>query len=373
MFSEDDKPSYWTSDDPRFGNLIFDEEFTELNLSRWDHEITLSGGGNWEFEYYTNNRTNSYVKDGVLYIKPTLTNNTFTAPGFLNTGTIDLWGGEPADICTSNAFYGCSRTGSASNALNAVQSARMRTVDSFSFNYGRVEVRAQLPRGDWLWPAIWMLPKNDGYGQWPASGEIDIVESRGNDKLAAGSASGKDIGSNTMGTTVHWGPYYGADMYAMTTNEYALPNGALYSAGFHNWTLDWTPDGFNCSVDGHQYLTVSTGDGYWAKGNFDTNKPGSANIWQYGKKDAPFDKEFFFVLNVAAGGTNGYFPTGSVSSPQGLPSYTQPWPDDSQVAYQQFWASVNQWYPTWHPFENNGEAAAMKIDYIRVYEYVGDQ
>ncbi len=169
MFSVDSNPSYWTSNDPRFGNIIFDEEFNSLNLSRWDHEITLSGGGNWEFEYYTNNRTNSYVKNGILYIKPTLTNNTFTAPGFLNSGTIDLWGGEPADVCTSNAFYGCYRTGTGANALNSVQSARMRTVNSFSFNYGRVEVRAQLPSGDWLWPAIWMLPKHDGYGQWPAS------------------------------------------------------------------------------------------------------------------------------------------------------------------------------------------------------------
>ena len=149
-FSSDDKPSYWKSDDPRFGALIFDEEFNELNLSRWGHEITLSGGGNWEFEYYTNNRSNSYVKDGILYIKPTLTNNTFTAPNFMNSGSISLWGGEPADQCTSNAFYGCERTGSATNALNSVQSARLRSVDGFTFKYGRIEIRAQLPKGDWV-------------------------------------------------------------------------------------------------------------------------------------------------------------------------------------------------------------------------------
>eukprot|EP00486_Rosalina_sp_Unknown_P016167 CAMPEP_0201596728 /NCGR_PEP_ID=MMETSP0190_2-20130828/193357_1 /ASSEMBLY_ACC=CAM_ASM_000263 /TAXON_ID=37353 /ORGANISM="Rosalina sp." /LENGTH=398 /DNA_ID=CAMNT_0048057255 /DNA_START=134 /DNA_END=1330 /DNA_ORIENTATION=+ len=383
-FSSNDKPSYWTSDDPQFGSLIFDEEFNELNLSRWQHEITLSGGGNWEFEYYTNNRSNSYVRDGVLYLKPTLTNNTWTAPGYLSKGVLDMGGetpadrctagmdcGDPADQCTSNAFYGCERTGSATNALNAVQSARLRTVDGFTFKYGRIEIRAQLPKGDWLWPAIWLLPSKNGYGEWPASGEIDIIESRGNDKLLSGGASGSDIGSNSMGTTVHWGPYYGADMYSMTTKEYSLPNGALFSAGFHNWTLDWTPSGFNCSVDGNLYFTVNTGDGYWTKGAFDTNMPNSYNPWQYGNKDAPFDQDFFFILNVAAGGTNGYFPTGSISQPDGLPSYAQPWPDNSQDAYEQFWQSVNQWYPTWHPFQNNGESAAMKVDYIRVYEYVG--
>jgi len=362
------EPDYYKTDDLRFGRLIFDEEFDTLNLSRWQHELTLSGGGNWEFEYYVNNRSNSYVKDGVLYIKPTLTNDTFTTPGFMNSGTIDMWGGDPADVCTSNAFYGCSRTGSGANALNAVQSARLRTAESFAFTYGRVEVRAQLPRGDWLWPAIWMLPQRNAYGQWPASGEIDIMESRGNDKLQA---NGEEIGASTMGTTLHWGPYFGADDYIMTTKQYALPGGELYSAGFHNWTLDWTPEGFNCSLDGNLYFSVTTEDGYWTKGAYDTNQPGSHNPWQYGQKDAPFDKDFFFVLNVAAGGTNGYFPTGSTSSPEGLPAYAQPWSDDSSTAYQQFWASVGEWYPTWHPFENDGEGAAMKVDYIRVYEYTG--
>ena len=48
--------------------LILDEQFDTLNHDRWQHEITMSGGGNWEFEYYTNNRTNSFVKEGVLYL-----------------------------------------------------------------------------------------------------------------------------------------------------------------------------------------------------------------------------------------------------------------------------------------------------------------
>eukprot|EP01083_Nonionella_stella_P050249 133712_1 len=366
-----DKSLSRTSGDPRFGNLIFDEEFNEFNLSRWQHEITLSGGGNWEFEYYTNNRSNSYVKDGVLYIKPTLTNNTFTSPGFMTSGTIDLWGGAPADQCTSNAFWGCFRTGTASNVLNSVQSARIRTVNSFAFNYGRVEVRAQLPRGDWLWPAIWMLPKQEAYGNWPASGEIDIVEARGNDKLTSGGKNGNDIGSNIAGTTVHWGPYFGADRFPMTTKTYALPQGELFSASFHNWTLDWTPDGFNCSVDGHMYFSVTTGDGYWSKGKFDTSNPNSNNPWTYGGKDAPFDREFYFVLNLAAGGVTGFFPDGSVSSPTDFPSYPQPWGAGGN-AYQSFWEAVDEWYPTWYPNKDNGEGAAMKVDYIRVYEYIGN-
>lgn len=53
--------------------LIFEDDFNTLNFKNWQHELTLGGGGNWEFEWYVNNRSNSYVKDGVLYIKPTFT------------------------------------------------------------------------------------------------------------------------------------------------------------------------------------------------------------------------------------------------------------------------------------------------------------
>jgi hypothetical protein len=53
--------------------LIFEDNFDKFNMSRWEHELTMSGGGNWEFEWYVNNRSNSYVKNSVLYLKPTLT------------------------------------------------------------------------------------------------------------------------------------------------------------------------------------------------------------------------------------------------------------------------------------------------------------
>lgn len=57
----------------------------------------------------------------------------------------------------------------------------MRTAETFSFKYGRVEIKAKLPKGKWIWPALWLLPKHSIYGNWPASGEIDIMESRGNE------------------------------------------------------------------------------------------------------------------------------------------------------------------------------------------------
>jgi beta-glucanase (GH16 family) len=99
----------------------------------------------------------------------------------VKTGSVDLYGSTPADLCTSEQFYGCTRTAGGVNIINPVTSARVRTAESFSFKYGRVEVKAKIPKGDWLWPAIWLLPQRNEYGSWPLSSEIDIMESRGND------------------------------------------------------------------------------------------------------------------------------------------------------------------------------------------------
>ena len=215
----------------RSQSLIFDEEFQTLNLSRWQHEITLGGGGNWEFELYSNNRTNSYVRDGVLYIQPTFLADDIGDANVKSGYMMDLWGSVPGDYCTSNKFYGCTRTsGVGGNYLNPIKSAKLRTVQSFSFKYGRVEIRAKLPRGDWLWPAFWLLPRENQYGDWPASGEIDIMESRGNPP------SYQPGGYDTFGSTLHWGPAWNEDMWSKT---HAEKKGVDLTADFHTYGLVW--------------------------------------------------------------------------------------------------------------------------------------
>ena len=110
-----------------------------------------------------------------------------------------------------------------------IQSARIHTKTSFSFTYGIVEVRAKMPKGDWIWPgikytstlnlrhlnsllftvrhhhkkAVWMSPTDSVYGSNPRSGEIDITEVRTNKNL---SCNGKPYGRQLSGTTLHWGP-----------------------------------------------------------------------------------------------------------------------------------------------------------------------
>ena len=125
--------------------------------------------------------------------------------------------------------------------INPVRSARLVTKGKKSIAYGKVEVVAKLPQGDWLWPAIWMMPEpvnisGDGvYGPWPCSGEIDIMESRGN--------HGDDYpnGRDSVSSTLHWGPIPVEDAFSKTTGKHNIRR-TDYSESFHTFGLEWRQD-----------------------------------------------------------------------------------------------------------------------------------
>ncbi|KAL5013320.1 hypothetical protein ScPMuIL_007590 [Solemya velum] len=337
--------------------LIFEDNFDDLDVDIWEHEITAGGGGNWEFQYYTNNRTNSYVKNGTLFIKPTLTTEKL-GPQSLTSGTLDLWGSSPGDLCTGNAFYGCERHGTPSNLLNPIQSARLRSSRGFSFKYGKLEVEAKMPTGDWIWPAIWLLPKWNAYGQWPASGEIDLVEARGNRNYH--DAQGKSFGVDQMGSTLHFGTDFQHDPYQAAHVEKAAKSGT-FGDSFHKYGLEWDENAIKFYLDDELILNVAPGPGgFWDLGNL--GQLNFNNPWQGRPKMAPFDQEFFIILNVAVGGT-AFFPDAFRNTP-----HPKPWRDASQTAMREFWNAKNQWYPTWNADTNNGEDAAMQVKYIRVWK-----
>ena len=128
---------------------------------------------------------------------------------------------------------------SANRPAPPIQSAIVRTANTFAFKYGRVEVRAKLPVGDWLWPAVWMMPKTSAYGQWPRSGEIDIMESRGNLNLYNG--AGQNIGVEEFGCTLHFGTenWNSASWAAHFSRRSAPGNG--WHRGFHSYKMEWAP------------------------------------------------------------------------------------------------------------------------------------
>lgn len=126
----------------------------------------------------TASQNNSFVRDGQLYLVPTLTSDVIGHDNVLgvNPYTFNLTGCTDANATNCGAVSNAS----AKAVIPPVMSARITTKGHYSIKYGRVEIKAKIPRGDWLWPALWMLPVDDAYGTWPRSGEIDIMEARGN-------------------------------------------------------------------------------------------------------------------------------------------------------------------------------------------------
>ncbi|KAH1020465.1 hypothetical protein HUJ04_010118 [Dendroctonus ponderosae] len=333
------------------GELIFEDQFNFLDFERWQHEITLSGGGNWEFEYYLNNRSNSYTENGNLHIRPTFLADDY-GDDYIYSGTLDVNGGAPADACTNPAFYGCSRTGTSDNALNPIKTARIRTVESFSFKYGTVVVRAKMPAGDWLWPAIWLLPRYNAYGTWPSSGEIDLLESRGNKDYV--NPNGMNVGTQQVGHTLHWAPSVGANQWAKTHFDKNDPAG--YDTDFHIYKLVWNSNGFIFYIDNEEVGVINPPEGgFWEMGEFAST--GVENPWVAGTKMAPFDQQFYLIINLAIGGVN-YF------SDENTNAGGKPWSNESPTASSDFWGARSQWEPSWN---RNTDSSHLIVDYVQVY------
>jgi beta-glucanase (GH16 family) len=311
----------------------------------------MGGGGNWEFELYSNNRSNSFVQNSTLFLKPTRLSDRLGAQqvdGTIPT-TLELWGSAPADSCTSNAFYGCSRGSGGGNILNPIASARLRTANTFSFKYGKLEVVAKLPKGDWIWPAIWLLPEDQAYGVWPASGEIDLVESRGN------SIEYPSGGVNCFGSTLHFGPYFPEDPYTLTHADYCLGEGKTFNDDFHTFGLLWSADGIYTYVDSedNKVLSVPITQSFWELGGWDKNS-NIDNPWRGQGNNAPFDQKFYLIFNVAVGGVNGYFPDGEGG---------KPWSDSSSTAAKDFNTVIDSVLKTWE-----GDNCALQIKSVNVWQ-----
>lgn len=298
--------------------------------------MTSWGGGNNEFIYYRNVRKNSWVDGGSLKIKPTPTSDEKTDDE-IRYGTIY----DP----TCNMEPCVSQSGP--DSVKPVFSARLHTQGSFDVTYAKVQVRAKIPRGEWLWPAIWMMPANDVYGEWPRSGEIDIMESRGNRDLR--DQGGNSVGVDVIGSTMHWGPNSNENGWPQTQWNKKI-GGGDYSDDFHVYEVERTPDHLIFRVDDNEVGAVyPPAGGFWEMGHF-----GGNNIWAGGDRVAPFDKPFYIILNVAVGG--GFFADSFVSQP-----HPRPWDWNSGHPMLQFYEAQNTWLPTW-------DRPQMEVDWVRVYE-----
>lgn len=201
----------------------------------------LCGWGNNELEYYTGRPENIFFQDGKLIIE-----------------------------AKKESFSGKNYT-----------SSKIISKGKKFFKFGRIDIRAKLPKGKGIWPALWMLPENNVYGGWPTSGEIDIMELVGHEP-------------NKVYGTLHFGPGPGS---TMISRGYTLSSG-IFNDEFHVFSMEWRPDQIKLFVDGVLYSTV--------------NRP------DLGAATYPFNEDFFFIFNLAVGGNWPGNPDGSTYFPQWL-------------------------------------------------------
>lgn len=171
------------------------------------------------------------------------------------------------------------------------------------------------------------------------------MESRGNNEAYPGG------GHNAFGSTLHWGTNWDQNKYSLTHADYKHTE-SLGNA-FHIYGLYWDENGLYTYLDtqDNKILNVDFKEkGFFARGGWPTTMD---NPWTGEPNSAPFNRDFHLIFNVAAGGTNGYFPDGQGG---------KPWADGDSHSVNAFWNAKGQWYPTWV-----GEDAAMKIDSVKVW------
>lgn len=230
-----------------YANLksVWADEFdgTSLNETFWNYELGNNNGwGNNELEYYK--KENTSVKDGYLIIQ--------------------------------------AKNESAGNQIYT--SSRLTTQNKYNFKYGRVDIRAALPKGQGIWPALWMLGKNITTVSWPKCGEIDIME-------MVGGNSGNGSDRTTYGTA-HWD---NNGQHAQYGGNEKLASGT-FNDEFHVFSIVWDAKKIVWYLDDVQFHVI------------DTTPAGLSE----------FQEEYFFIINLAVGGNWPGKPDGSTVFPQHL-------------------------------------------------------
>ncbi len=246
--------------DAKGWKLVWSDEFdgSEIDTSKWEWESNCWGGGNNELQCYTDREKNSFVEDGKLIIR-----------AFKETY---IGRAEPPEVNPN-----------AGSKTLPYTSARLRTLNKGDWTYGRFEIRAKVPAGQGLWPAIWMLPSEWRYGAWAASGEIDIMEA-------------VSMPPESPNKEIHGTIHYGAEWPAnVNTGEKYVFESSDPSKDFHTYAIEWADGEIRWYVDDVHFAT-QTADGWYSQAK---NEEG---IKYDVEGSAPFDQPFHLLLNLAVGG-----------------------------------------------------------------------
>ncbi len=241
--------------------LIWQDEFDSASLdqSKWHAVVDCWGGGNDELQCYTDRPDNGFIEDGMLHM--VAKEEEHSGPKF-------------SEIHPEYDRNDKSKT-------SPFTSIKLQTKNKLSIRYGRVDIRAKVAPGQGLWSALWMLPSDNVYGKWPASGEIDIME-----------ALNPGIAANEVHGTLHYGLPW--PQWENKVQEFHMD--ASPSDNFHVYSIEWEADEIRWYVDSKHYQTQSSAGWYnyiWQ---------GQEQGLQVANANAPFDQEFYLIMNVAVGG-----------------------------------------------------------------------
>lgn len=257
-----DEPALAGSPERPPWRLVWSDEFDGevIDRTNWSFDVDCWGGGNAERQCFTDNPGNARIENGALVI--TARREPVSGPSLPGR----LRGPDTADETVSREY----------------SSARVVSRGNAAWRYGRIEVRARLPRGQGVWPAIWMLPEHSAYGGWAASGEIDIMEAVNLGAPCEECASG--IEDRILGT-LHYGGEWPNNHYS--GSQVTLPNLAQET---HTFALEWSERGMTWFVDGEPFACQTPE--HW----FTTSEAAQ------GRPAAPFDQPFHLIMNVSVGG-----------------------------------------------------------------------
>lgn len=168
-------------------------------------------------------------------------------------------------------------------------------------------------------------------------------------------------GNNLISSTLHWGPSPSADGW---WKHHAFKPALLttYPKGFHTFGLEWTENYLFTYVDARlaQVIYVGFKQPFWQKGNFpvaDANGTRFVDPWsQTGRLATPFDQDFYLIISLGVGSTNGWWEDGVAS---------KPWVDASDRAKLDFWSSRSQWWPSWK------REGRMEIRSVKMWQQEG--
>ena len=243
---------------------VWSDDFagSELDRTKWEVEESCWGGGNDERQCYTDRTENVEVVNGLLRLK-----------AYPETYTAEQYPVEWAD-------------GRGAQITQQYTSGKVRTREIADWTYGRFSARMKLPSGQGTWPAFWMLPADNVYGNWAASGEIDIMEAV---NLGASCADCEgDTGENRTLAALHYGGEWPNNAFQST--RHLMPNGLSATDEYHVYAIEWGEGRINWFVDNQLFYTL------------DSDQWNSGAVSKDTHPHAPFDQDFHLLLNLAIGG-----------------------------------------------------------------------